>query len=115
MKLLPKERKLLLLALDRATHAGETQNAAIAFVRSLKTRFGDGHQLLRELEEPARSRHSGGVDYGHTVMPFGKFRGSQIATVPPNYLLWVLKNCDNLDQPLRKAISRFLRDREFPA
>src|SRR5262245_22912695 len=113
MKLLPKERKLLLLAVDRAAHAGEAPNAAVAFVRSLKTRFWDGHQLLRELEQPARSRYSGGVDYGHTVMPFGKFRGSQIASVPPNYLLWVLDNCENLDQPLRKAISRFLPEKKF--
>jgi hypothetical protein len=52
MKLLPKERKLLLLALDRAAHAGEVENAAVAFVRSMKTRFGDRHQLFRNLSNP---------------------------------------------------------------
>jgi len=58
MKLLPKERKLLLLALDRAAHAGEAENAAIAFMRSLKVRLGDGHHLLKELEEPQPTRPS---------------------------------------------------------
>jgi hypothetical protein len=115
MKLLPKERKLLLLATNGAAHPGEARNAAAAFVFSLKTRFGDGYNVLAKLEAHAESNHLSGVDYGHTILPFGKFRGSQIANVPPTYLIWVLENCDDLNQPLRKAISRFLRDREFPA
>jgi hypothetical protein len=105
MKLLPKERKLLLLALNRAVHAGKVDNAAIALVRSLKARFGDGHQLLRELEQPAWSMYSG-VDYGQTILPFGKYRDSELKTVPSNYLLRVLNNCANLDQYLHEAIRR---------
>jgi hypothetical protein len=33
MQLLPKKRKLLILALDQAAQAGEAENAAIAFMR----------------------------------------------------------------------------------
>ena len=66
MKLDPKERKLLILALDRAAHPGEADNAAVAFIRLLKVRFGDGYKVLAELEtqEPLRPNR-GFVDYGN--------------------------------------------------
>jgi len=53
------------------------------------------------------------VNYGDTILPFGKYRGHTLAGVPPNYLIWLLKSCANLDQYLRDAVSRFLRDKEF--
>src|SRR6266481_2432035 len=50
MKLNEKERKLLVLALDRGAHSGEADNAAAALLRSLRARFGDAYKLLEELE-----------------------------------------------------------------
>jgi hypothetical protein len=111
MKLDPKQRQLLILALDRAAHPGEADNAAVAFIRLLKVRFGDAYMFLAELEtqEPPRPNR-GFVDYGAEWLPFGKHRGKQLRDVPPDYLLWVSRNCENMDEYLRETISRYLRD-----
>jgi hypothetical protein len=118
MNLTDKERKLILLALDRAASPGETDNAAVALVRSFKARFRDGYKVLDELESKgfsptARSRTNYVVDYGETVLPFGKYRGQELRDVPPDYLLWVLRNFERLNDSLREAITRFLREEDF--
>lgn len=37
-------------------------------------------------------------------MPFGKHKGEKIEQLPAGYVDWALKNCENLDKYLRKAL-----------
>jgi hypothetical protein len=107
-----KTIKLLLLALDPAAAPGEIKNAALALVRSLRQRYADGHAFLSELTdqpEPPRQTPPDAVSvYGTVRMSFGKYRERQLRDVPPEYLIWVLDNCRNLDPYLRTAIRRYL-------
>ncbi|NLS92743.1 MAG: hypothetical protein GXX96_11360 [Planctomycetaceae bacterium] len=41
-------------------------------------------------------------------MPFGKHRGKLLETIPHDYLLWVLDNCDNLSPTVRNEVQRIL-------
>jgi hypothetical protein len=40
-------------------------------------------------------------------MPFGKFRGFQVADLPEDYLTWLWETCD-LREPLRSAVQEAL-------
>ena len=46
--------------------------------------------------------------WGETIMPFGKHKGRQLRSIPPDYLLWVINNCTNLRSELREAIESYL-------
>ena len=37
-------------------------------------------------------------------MPFGKYKGRPLSSVPDDYLLWVLDNVESLSPTLRRAI-----------
>jgi hypothetical protein len=37
------------------------------------------------------------------IMPFGKYVGQPIKTIPSDYLQWLLKNCNNLHSDLIEA------------
>jgi hypothetical protein len=37
-------------------------------------------------------------------MPFGKYKGKALGSIPDSYLVWVLGNCDNLRSELKEAI-----------
>jgi uncharacterized protein (DUF3820 family) len=37
-------------------------------------------------------------------MPFGKYRGQPLDSIPEAYLAWVLDNCENVSPSLREAI-----------
>jgi hypothetical protein len=107
-----KTVKLLLLALDPQAAPGEVNNAAIAFVRSLRRRYPDGFAFLAALtdtREPPHYRPPEPVNrYGDTRMTFGKYRGRRLRDIDPIYLLWVLDNCTNADPYLKTAIRRYL-------
>lgn len=47
-------------------------------------------------------------------MPFGKYRGVEIADLPDDYLSWLLSLGDDLRQPLRWAIIAEWRSRQQP-
>jgi hypothetical protein len=113
-----KQEKLLILAMDPGCSPGEFTNAAIAFFRSLKGRYKSGHELLAILNSlVSRNRPvasaANGADYGLVTLPFGKYRGRQLRTVPVDYLLWMVRDCDCLTDPMRDAIKRFLSDEDF--
>jgi hypothetical protein len=102
-----KTTRLLLLALDPQAAPGEVENAAVAFVRRLRSRFSDGHAFLAELADKAELPDVANV-YGAVKMPFGRHRDRRLRDIPPDYLLWVLDNCTNADPYLRTAIRRYL-------
>jgi hypothetical protein len=41
-------------------------------------------------------------------MPFGKYRGKRLISVPSEYLTWLLANNEDLDADLRKAVEHEL-------
>jgi membrane protein involved in colicin uptake len=49
MNLSDLEKKLLMLAMDKAAGDGEVQAAATKFFRSLRERYPSGHELIKEL------------------------------------------------------------------
>jgi Putative quorum-sensing-regulated virulence factor len=111
-----RQEKLLILALDPGCAPGEFNNAATAFFRSLKGQYKSGHELLATLKSSAatvRTIPNGGANYGTVVLPFGKYRGRQLRNVPVDYLLWMIRECDSLTWPMRKAIERYLREADF--
>lgn len=49
---------------------------------------------------------------GDYIMPFGKHKGEDIATIDTGYLRWVDENCENISEGLRNAITGELAARE---
>src|SRR5262245_26231350 len=47
-------------------------------------------------------------------MPFGKYRGKRIISVPAEYLHWLLDNSEELDADLRRAVEQELDRRGEP-
>lgn len=43
-----------------------------------------------------------------TTFPFGQYRGKRLKEIPVVYLNWALGNMENMRQPLREAIVRYL-------
>lgn len=41
-------------------------------------------------------------------MPFGKYRGEFLTEIPPNYLRWLLRECDSIDSYLRRRVEEEL-------
>jgi putative quorum-sensing-regulated virulence factor len=112
MKLTDKERKLLMLAMDKGVADGELEAAATALVRLLRARYPSGHELIKDLEtlETRYATRFVQNPAGNYRMPFGKFKGERLKDVDTDYLEWVLQNCDNIRDSLRDAIEQWLND-----
>jgi hypothetical protein len=110
MNLTTTERKLLLLAFDRAAPVGEIASAGACLIKQLRKRFPDGYILLAELDGSHDSEDS---KYGSVTMPFGKHKGRHLAQIPADYLYWILDNCVHLDRRLRRAIERHLENSQY--
>lgn len=110
-----KQEKLLVLAMDPGAQPGEAVNAAAAFFRSLKSKYSDGHALLDVLKGSATPNRPSicVANYGLVTLPIGKYKGRQLRTIPVDYLLWMVRDCDCLTDAMREAIKRFLRDSDF--
>src|SRR5262245_31444509 len=48
---------------------------------------------------------------GRCVMPWGKYRGRAVVSLPSSYLAWVIESCDNVPLYLRHAIRDVLGKR----
>lgn len=115
-----RERKLLRLALGEGAMNGEIDNAAVALLRSLRSR-----NVTAEQVENISSAAAGETiyvetpqskpDYGLTVFPFGKkHKGELFKDIPPNYLIfqrnWI-RSAPDINQrwgTLADAIDSFL-------
>lgn len=96
------EEKLLRLALDGAASEGEIQNSAVALIRALRARGVRPEALMRGSELPDRPRQN--FEAGNMLMPFGRYRGRPLRSVPTAYLHWCLRTCQKLQPELRAAI-----------
>jgi uncharacterized protein (DUF3820 family) len=43
-----------------------------------------------------------------TCLPFGKHKGKPLPEVPPEYLAWVVTECETIDTELRQSILRHI-------
>jgi hypothetical protein len=106
---IPLEQKLIRLALDDAAAPGEVLNASVSLIKSLRKRGVRPEALLQPAANGVtRSAPRQAPDYGSTILSFGKFRGFRIREVDPDYLRWVLGNCQLSCPAICKAIQRFL-------
>ncbi|MGA2498235.1 MAG: hypothetical protein ABSH20_10865 [Tepidisphaeraceae bacterium] len=105
-------RKLLAIALDPAAVDGEAENAGVRAVKearrlglTLSDFFPAPTQpviLYRDRPEPA--------DFGPPIQ-FGKYKGESIRKIArddPDYLEWVLENCERLGKRTRSVIEEAL-------
>lgn len=74
----------------------------------------DPQAILLEMEvedEANRLRLDELVRKGEVVvMPFGRYRGKRIDMIPADYLLWALRECKEMTNPLRRAIKKHLTE-----
>ena len=101
-----KEQKLLRLALDKAATSGESDNAAIALIRSMRTRGADPYEpaALRVAREIRKAEVKKTDWPGSIVLEFGKHKGKALGQVPPDYLRWALGEFGPQRKELKKAI-----------
>ena len=119
MTLTETEKKILLLALDRSAPDGEVTAAAGRLIRLFRKRYGEGYELIGDLESlpecklliDARARHATWLrrraTFGQVTLRFGKHRGKPLADIPADYLIWILRNCPRLNSYTREAIEGF--------
>jgi uncharacterized protein (DUF3820 family) len=100
------ERKLIILALDRAASAHEAEIAAAKFIKSLRTRGVSGYEFPDLL---LADRRQNNLARGATIITFGRYRGESISDVPESYLRWVITNVKT-EPRLVRLITEFLED-----
>jgi hypothetical protein len=108
MKLTDRQRKLLILAFDRAATAGEAMNALRVVFRDWINTYPDGHELVKDLETGRMVSREKSSRYGEVVLGFGKYKGKPLREIPASYLLWCLDNFEDLWPQTRKAIEKYL-------
>jgi uncharacterized protein (DUF3820 family) len=101
------EQKLLRLALDEAAQPGEIQNSAVKLIESFRRRAVKPEALIQQ--QPAEWQLS--VELGRAAqlkMPFGRHKDRRLDVIEPDYLRWVLRNCDCASLSLRRSIQLVL-------
>ena len=93
------EQKLLTLALDGGAYSGEADAAAVQLVRQLRKRGASVDDVLGKQDNLFDL--PGGRN---TIMTFGKYIGVPLDEIPMKYLVWVLRNCDNVTASMRREI-----------
>jgi hypothetical protein len=100
------ETKLLYLALDKGAYSGEADNAAIMLIRKLRERNVSAEEFIKQ---PEIEQYDNDILlYGQMKMPFGQYKNEMIMNIPTDYLIWVLRNCQNIKPSLRNAIENVI-------
>jgi hypothetical protein len=105
MTIPPKAVKILRLALDHGAPAGEWQGAAVRYVFVLR-KAGATVESLTQTTAPSPRRTA-------IRMPFGRYKGKSLRTIPSDYLAWLL-SLANLRPGLRSDITHELKTRTTP-
>lgn len=87
--------KLLRLALDKAAHEGEIDNAAVMFVRACRARG----ETVESITGP---NNAGGVRVWRFT--FGKHKGCALEEIDTDYLEWALETLERISPSFRRAI-----------
>jgi hypothetical protein len=107
----PKEEALLRLLLCPNASSGEVENAGRALVASWRRRGLLAETLLEAKAEPRfviDHPPRASFDPGDMILPFGKCRGLPLRRVKRSYLQWVLRNVEDLQPELERAIRAVL-------
>jgi Putative quorum-sensing-regulated virulence factor len=107
MNLSEKERKLILLAFDSASHPPEAVSCFRHLAKIWMEKYQDGYEVIADLESGEQQRPAESA-FANFEMPFGRHRGVALRDVPVSYLLWVLSSCDRVWPQTRMAIQRYL-------
>jgi hypothetical protein len=57
-----------------------------------------------------RNQNMNKIRMRSAIMPFGKYKGRYLGEIPKDYLHWVLRSCDGLDQRFCDAIRVRLKE-----
>jgi hypothetical protein len=90
-----EETKFLRLALDCNAQPGESQNFFLFLLGSLRDRGVNSYEIEEALEDSFSSLNTWGTfreQTGETRMPFGKYQGVPLHSVPKDYLEFLLRN-----------------------
>ena len=101
------EQKMIRLGLDPAAHPGEVDVCAVKLFGSLRRRGTTAEQIIQSFATATQAARDLSAARGR-VMTFGKYRGRSVGEVPPGYLRWALKTCDNMPHNLRRAMQIML-------
>ena len=97
------------LAINKGAASGESDNAAVMFVRELRKRSADIGEFTKSVTysppyQPYQRQAT------QNIMPFGKYKGEYLENIPVSYLVWVFKNCENISVSLKTSIQDILDD-----
>jgi hypothetical protein len=107
-------RQLFALALNQSASSGEIATSSQKIVEILRKDGATVDDLSAVFAAPARKLSAEpalNTACLRMVMPFGKHKGMTVGWLVkfcPDYLDWVLENCDNLRPRLRTAIEEAL-------
>jgi uncharacterized protein (DUF3820 family) len=104
------EEKIIRLALDPAATEGESDVCGIKLIRSLRKRGSTADEVIQPSVQSTWALRELSAARGR-VMTFGKHRGKTIGEIPGHYLVWALKNVDDMPFNLRRAITIVLNER----
>ena len=110
MTLTDIEKKVLLVAMDRAAATGEVQSASLKLVELLRKRYNDGHALIKDFESIQIVNTVRYIDnpYATFRMQFGKYEGEMLKDIPVDYLHWLLENFKGLRDSTKTVIESYL-------
>jgi len=100
----PTEMKLIRLGLNHDAADGETKNAGSLLLTSLRKRNIRPEDVL--ILSLASQRPA--INYGEVLMSFGKFKGFRLKEIDPDYLRWIIENCELSAPRICRAIRQFL-------
>jgi uncharacterized protein (DUF3820 family) len=101
------EEKLIRLGLNPAAHPGEVDSCAVKLFGSLRKRGTTADQVIQSFATATWAARELMAARGR-IVDFGKYRGKTVGEVPPDYLQWAIKNCDNMSFNLRRAMQLVL-------
>jgi hypothetical protein len=102
------EEKLINLGLNPAAQPGEVSNAGAKLFHSLRKRGVSSEQIISSFAQKTWAVRELSAARGR-IVDFGRYRGKTVGEVPPHYLRWALRNCDNLSFNLRRAMQLVLK------
>jgi hypothetical protein len=104
------EEKLIRLACDHAATENEADVCGIKLIRSFRKRGLAAEQVVAAFTQSTWATRELMAARGY-VVDFGKYKGKTVGEVSPRYLMWALKECDNMSFNLRLAMQLVLKAR----
>jgi hypothetical protein len=105
------EQKLIRLGVDPGATENEADACGMKLIRSLRRRGMRPEQIIRSFVASTWAAKELSAARGR-VVDFGRYEGHTVGEVPPGYLRWALKTCENMSFNLRRAMQIMLAAHE---